>query len=211
MDRTRPASFVVAAAVLALAAPPAAGQVVQVTVGVTPNCPYGLPACWSGARPALLGLDGVVSVTTVPDGYNCTADVRFKGKGLPDVAAWDLRFRAAVGGTHRLRGVELTVEGVARPAAGAVLLDVPGLADPLPLAPLEHKLQWNVGKRAARQPEPDEKAAYQTLAAALARRGPGTGPLTVRATGPLHGTGRDRRLELREFFTAEPEPTGGRP
>lgn len=177
---------------------PALAQVKEVNVGVTPTCPYGLGGCWAGAYDSLNHLDGVESVTTVPNTYNCTADVTLKGQDLPDPEAWSKQFHSRVGQAYEFRGVEVTVVGTIARKGDGLALTAPGLKQPITLAPLRHKLQWNFNKGAARQPEPDEKAAYDQLAAKLKESN--REDLKVQLTGPLRKGDSGTELEAREFF-----------
>src|SRR6516225_6135458 len=134
-----------AAALVALVLWPAAAgaQVREVVVGVTPTCPYGIKACWAGAYEALGRMAGVASVDKSPDAYNCTGAVRLKGKGLPDPDKWAAQFKAVVDRAYLFRGVEVTVEGKLQATKDGLAVRIPGVAAPLPLAPLKNKLQWN--------------------------------------------------------------------
>jgi hypothetical protein len=196
----RPFEAAATLAVVLLAARPEAAQVTEVVVGLTPSCPYGLSACWGGAREGLERLKGVVSVAAVPDAYNSTAAVRLKGDGLPDVDGWAKQFKEHVGNVYVFRGVELTADATVRDKDGVLLLEVPGAGQELPLAKLEHKLQWNFKKGARRQPEPDEAAAYEQLAAKVRAAKAG---LRIQVTGPLWKTAKGYVLEVREFSLEE--------
>src|SRR5258708_1570 len=79
---------------------PLHAQVTSIVVGITPTCPYGYPGCYPGAREALSELPGVKSVSSVPDVYNCTAEVMLKHEGLPAIASWPENFKKRVGNTH---------------------------------------------------------------------------------------------------------------
>ncbi len=191
-----------ALALLALWPAAAAAQVREVSVGVTPSCPYGIKACWAGAYEALGRMEGVQSVATSPDAYNCTAAICLKAQGLPDPEKWATQFKAAVDQAHVFRGVEVTVDGALEETDGGLGVRVPGVDAPLRLAALRNKLQWNGKKGAARQPEPDEKDAYEALAAA--NKGEKAGAVKVQVTGPLRKEGAVYVLEVREFFRVGP-------
>lgn len=194
-----------AAVIAALApfveAPPAAGQIQDVSVGVTPSCPYGISACWGGAFDALKRLDNIAWVSSAPDPYNCTAQVRLKESKQPDPTHWAEQFQAVVGENHRFRGVEITIRGTVHKRKDNLVLESPGMP-PLPLVPLEHKLQWNFRKAAPRQPEPDEQAAHKQLTKLVRKNGETT---TVEVTGPLRPTEQGLALEVREFFQQAPD------
>jgi hypothetical protein len=183
---------------LALSPRPASAQVREVVVGITPNCPYGIKACWGGAHEGLRKLEGITSVDTSPDAYNCTGGVRLKGKGLPDPDKWAAQFKEAVDQNYAFRGVEVTVEGVLEKKEDGLTIRVPGIDEPLHLAALHNKLQWNFKKGAARQPEPDEKDAFDALSCVVKiSKGPGA---KIVATGPLRKEANGYVLEVREFI-----------
>ena len=183
--------------VFLLAAVPSSAQVVEVRVGVTPQCPYGLEACWGVAREGLLNLEGVESIASYPDTYNCTAIVKLKHKRLPALDQWPKQFKKNVGEIQLFRGVEITIRGEVEKQADAFALSAPGLSQAIPLEPLQHKLQWNFKKKAYRGPEPEEKEAYKHLAAMQTQK---DRPRKFEITGPLRKTSRGFVLEVREFF-----------
>jgi hypothetical protein len=187
---------------LTLATPKLKAQVMEVTVGITPSCPYGIGACWSGAYEALGSLDGITSVSESPDAYNCTARVYIKGSGLPEAGRWVEQFKSRVGRIYEFRGVEVTLEGTIEARGDALVVRVPGVAEPVALKPLAAKLQWNFRKGKARQPEPDEKDAYQQLA--QNKSAAGSRAFTVQVTGPLEQTTAGFSLQVREFFPMAP-------
>jgi hypothetical protein len=156
-------------------------------------------------------LEGVEAVAAVPNAYNCTAQVRVRGGGLPDVDRWARQFKAAVGDVYVFRGVEVTVSASleTKGKGGTPVLQVPGLKQSIALAPLQHKLQWNFKKRSARQPEPDERDAYRELAARARDHDAATGRLTIQVTGPLRMTDKGYVLEVREYFLAGDRPKKG--
>lgn len=189
-------------------AAPAKAQVTEVVVGVTPSCPYGIKGCWSGAYGALGRLEGVASVAKNPDAYNSTAEVYFKGPGLPDVKKWSEQFKSIVGEIYVFRGVEVTILASIEEKNGNLVLRMPGFNERITLAPLQNKLQWNFKKGAARQPEPDERKAYRKLAA---KKNKAKGEdFQVEVTGPLRQTDQGLVLEVREFFLISPEAKGRR-
>ncbi len=179
-------------------------QIHEVVVGVTPSCPYGIKACWAGAYHALGRIDGVESVSTTPDAYNCTATIRLKPEMLPDPERFATAFEKMVGKAYVFRGVEVTVEGTVEKAGDSLTLRVPGIPQPVNLIPLQHKLQWNFKKTAARQPEPDERDA---LAQLILKSKDATSPCKVHVTGPFTRTDHGYSLEVREFIANN--PTGG--
>jgi galactose oxidase len=189
-------------ALLALALWPglAVAQVHEIVVGITPTCPYGIKACWAGAYEALGRIEGVQSVSTTPDAYNCTANLRLKPQVLPDPVKWAATFKTMVDRAYVFRGVELTVEGTVEAVGDALALRVPGIPQPIALAAFSHKLQWNFKKRAARQPEPDERDAIDQLVRKA--KDVGNAPFKVQVTGPFTHTEQGYVLEVREFTPA---------
>jgi galactose oxidase len=186
----------------ALWADPAIAQVQEVVVGITPTCPYGIKGCWAGAYEALGRIDGVQSVAKTPDAYNCTASLNLKSQTLPDPDAWAATFKTIVDKAYVFRGVELTVDGTVEKAGDGLALRVPGITQPIALASLRNKLQWNFKKSAARQPEPDERDAMSQLA--LKAKDVGNAPFQVQVTGPFKKTDHGYVLEVREFTHSNP-------
>jgi hypothetical protein len=187
---------------------PVRAQLTEVVVGITPHCPYGFPGCWAGAKEALEHLDDMLIVASTPDIYNCTARVHLKHSGLPDLVKWPKQFNTMVGTAHSFRGVEVTVMALVADKDGKLILQTPGLKQDITLAPLQHKLQWNFKKGAARQPEPDEQEAYRKLAAQT-KKAKGN-EFNVEVTGPLRETDQGFVLEVREFFLIYSQANGRR-
>jgi hypothetical protein len=179
----------------------AAAEVKEVIVGVTMTCPYENAIegnCFSGAHLALLQIEGVKSVDQRADSYNCTARVQLEKNALPDPDEWKKQFTDRVGQACLFRGIEVTVVGAVEASDGGLALRVGGIERPIKLQPLQHKLQWNARKGAARQPEPDERDAYDQLFAK--KDAPGNQLSSVRVTGPLLKTETGLTVEVREFF-----------
>ena len=180
---------------------PLVAREIEVVLGITPACPYGITACWAGACEALGELEGIKKVAKDPDAYNCTADVLVKDGFFPDPARWQEQLAALVGKQHILRGVEITAGGVLEREGGELVLKLKA-GRTLRLGELRHKLQWNFVKQRPRGPEPEEAEAYRTLIDRLARQPKGK-PLEVRITGPLLQQDKEAVLEVREFLTFE--------
>jgi galactose oxidase len=181
----------------------ASAQVREVVVGITPTCPYGLEACWAGAYEALMRMDGVKSVAKVPNGFNSTATIRMRSEGLPDPDQLALQFKSFVDEAYVFRGVEVAIKGVLDSKDGNLVLSAPGVKQEITLAPLQNKLQWNFKKRSARQPEPDEKDAYQQLV--TAKKEAKADAFRAEVVGPLRKTAKGMILEVREFFLLTPQ------
>jgi hypothetical protein len=155
-----------------------------VEIGVTAACPYGISACWGGAYQALTKLNGVAVVRPIPNADDSTAYVYLNNDGLPDLDHWPAQFARTANGTHLLRGVEITLEGVVH-AQGDVLTLLGDYARPsVRLAPLqaEEKIQWDHQTGALKPPTPEERTAFADLQASVERAG---GALNVLITGPL--------------------------
>ena len=103
-------------------------QLLDVNVGITPACPYGLSACWGGAEQGLTRMTGVTWVTHKPDASNSLAEVKLTTAMLPDLSKWNDQFHAVVGQVYAFRGVEVVVRGtVSRSAAGELQITIPGI------------------------------------------------------------------------------------
>jgi hypothetical protein len=172
-------------------------QITNVTVGITPACPYGLAACWGGAREALGNLDGVKAVLGNPDGTNCTACLQLSTSSLPDPDQWREQFSSGVGEAYVFRGVEVTILGSVEEKQGHLLLSAPGSSQTVRLVPLRDLLQWDFRNQRARKAADDERKACKRLAAQLKACKMKT--LEMRLTGPLKTTAQGPVLEVREF------------
>ncbi len=176
----------------------------EVVVGITPSCPSGATACSANISAALLKLNGVGSISSPLESYNCTAQVRLK-KGrnpLPDVRKCQEEFKSFVGESYVFRGVEVTIDGRLERKDGKLFLRLEGFPRPVAISALKHKLQWNYLKGRARGPEDDERTAYKQLER-KSKASKGT-MLKVRLTGPLQTTDNGAVLEVREFFLLAP-------
>jgi galactose oxidase len=182
------------------AASSAWGQVISVTVGIQPRCPYGLGACWPEAYDGLRLIDGVKSVDTRPSLETWTGTIRTKDDALPDPAAWSRAFTAIVGGTFGFRGVEVTVEGDIVDENGHLTLKVSGSGTVLRLAPLGRKIQWDPEKKCEQAATAAERTAYRRLADRAKTSSPGKSA-RVRIIGPLDGPapGRPPIVSVRDF------------
>ena len=171
----------------------------EVVVGITPNCPYGMKSCWPNAKAALERIGLVKRIDDV-DYYNCTAGLLMKEPGLPDVEKLRKEFTALMGGNYVVRGIEITLKGTLEMKEGVLHLTSETPALSLPLAKLEHKLQWNYHKQRARGPEDEERVAYEELLEKV--RLSGATKIKAAVTGPLHTSapGTAPVLEVREYM-----------
>jgi galactose oxidase len=180
----------------------AAAKGTRVVVGITGTCPYGIAACWGGAREALYRLEGVDLVTPIPNADDSTAEVFLEDERVPALDRWDEQFRSIVSGRYELRGIEVTLQGVIDERDGKLFLAGSGQRPEVQLAPLaaQDKIQWDHAAKTRRPLEEGEMLAYGTLAAA-ARNLPDGQQLTV--TGPLKQTDTGTQLRVRLFRSAE--------
>jgi hypothetical protein len=180
----------------------AAAKGTRVVVGITGTCPYGIAACWGGAREALYRLEGVDLVTPIPNADDSTAEVFLEDERVPALDRWDEQFRSIVSGRYELRGIEVTLQGVIDERDGKLFLAGSGQRPEVQLAPLaaQDKIQWDHAAKTRRPLEEGEMLAYGTLAAA-ARNLPDGQQLTV--TGPLKQTDTGTQLRVRLFRNAE--------
>jgi galactose oxidase len=175
-----------------------------IVVGVTPTCPYGISACWGGAYEALSRLPGVRKVLPLPNAYDSTAFVYLHNGGLPDLDAWAVHFKEIANGTHLLRGVEVTLEGMVRSQAeDSLILSGTDHRPPVLLSPIlpGDKVQYDATKKSPKPLEYAEQAAWQELQKQTSSAG---GSLTATVTGPLLKNGDNYMLEVREFAIEHP-------
>jgi hypothetical protein len=181
---------------------PVQGRVVDIVVGVTPNCPEGFQVCWSESYQALTELEHVTSVASKPDPYNCTATIQVKDADLPPVSRWREQFEAKMQGRATFRGVEVTLEGTVAIEGDNLLFRSTDVSASVILLPFENKLQWNFRKRRQRGAEESEKTEYAELLKAV--HAAGKNPVLVRIVGPLSNRGSNATVEVRELFLLAP-------
>ena len=126
-----------------------------------------------------------------------TCEIQMQDGRLPDIAGLERHLRNGRVGAS-LRGVEAIVEGSLAEEKGEILLRVSGTGQIVRLAPLRHKVQWDVAAKREQSPTDAERNAYVRLRARWRRQ-----PLPVRVTGPLTQSpdARYYTLEVREFDT----------
>jgi hypothetical protein len=172
----------------------------RVTVGVTPQCLYGLGPCWAGAYAALTVLSGVAEVRPIANAEDSTAEVYLGDEGLPDLESWPEEFARATNGSYDFRGVEVTITGLVQQHNGTLHLTGPSFDHPVTLKPLVSgvKVQWDREAREARPVTDGEFAAYQEVEAR-------TGEVEqMRVTGPLTKTDTEWILYVRVVEPVEP-------
>ncbi len=167
-----------------------------VEVGVTAACPYGISACWGGAYQALTGLQGVEVVRPIPNADDSTAYVYLDHDGLPAINEWSAQFARTANGTHLLRGLEMTLDGVVQAQGSGLILLGNESRPSIALAPLEaeNKIQWNHQTGSLKPMAPEEKSAFAELEAQVRLAG---ATLNVSVTGPILMGGK--LLQVRKF------------
>ncbi|MDP9049950.1 MAG: galactose oxidase early set domain-containing protein, partial [Acidobacteriota bacterium] len=172
----------------------------QVVVGITPACPYGISACWAGAHDGLNHMSGIEQVWPTPDGNDSTASVYLERDTLPDIDLWRMQFAAQANGSYQLRGIEMTLVDMVTDTDGLLTLRGNETRPDVTLAPLQapHKVQWSFQTRENWPVTPDEETAYARLSAQLVEAPAGA---TVRVVGPLKKNGDEFYLEVRDFST----------
>ena len=177
-----------------------------VVVGVTPICPYGLAACWGGAYEGLKNMTGVRLVRPMPNSQDSTAFVYLDNDGLPDIVAWPADFAQIANAVHRLRGVEVNIEGLVKDLGGDTLvLQGDGARPSVLLQPIQpsDKVQWDAAKASPQPLSPDEEKAYANLAEQVTNS---KGSLRARVIGPLQKSGLGYILRVRQFSIPEHAP-----
>jgi galactose oxidase len=166
----------------------AAATRLPVEVGITAACPYGISACWGGAYQALAGLQDVEVVRPIPNADDSTAYVYLKHDRLPDVNNWPAQFARIANGTHLLRGIEVTLQGIVKMQGDALTLLGNDHRPDLILAPIqpENKIQWDHQTGALKPLLSEEQTAFADLKARVLRA---DNPLTALLTGPLLAPG----------------------
>jgi galactose oxidase len=175
-----------------------------VVVGVTPTCPYGLSACWSGAYEALQHLSGVRLVRPVPNAEDSTGFVYLKHDGLPDLDAWPAEFASIANGVHRFRGVEVTLADVLQTNQGnTFVIHGNDIRPPVLLEPIEasDKIQWDAAKGSVKPLDPIEQDTYLRLQQKVKDAG---GSLKASVTGPIKKSDTRYILKVRTFSIPDP-------
>jgi hypothetical protein len=166
------------------------------------RCPYGLAACWAGAKQSLAKLDGVSLVEQQADAKTSTAGLWLIGTGLPDLERWMPQFEAAANGSYDIRGFEVSVAGTLRRHGTALELRVDGDTVRLERLGESQKVQWDWDRKAREPIAPAEADAFARLLATSKPKG----AVQVMVTGPLrleHGT---PVISVREFSASPPKP-----
>jgi hypothetical protein len=128
-------------------------------------------------------LSGVKAVSARCDPKSWTAVIHLKDVALPDLKTWRQEFRAVVGESFALVGVEAAIDGQLVEVNGAPALKVSGSNVVLRLEPLKQKVQWDPERKCPQEPTREEKEAHRRLADRWA--GSGRPPAKVRIVGPL--------------------------
>jgi hypothetical protein len=115
-----------------------------------------------------------------------------------DISHWQQDFEKTANKAYGFRGVELTIKGKAQALDNRLTLNSQDVPEPIELAPLKHKLQWNFRKGRAREREPEEAAAYDQLLTMCCKNKDRAAEVLV--TGPLRNDKAGLVLEVRESF-----------
>jgi hypothetical protein len=166
-------------------------------LGIKVSSPYGLGEPWSEARTSLQQFNGITHVASLPDSVQCTARIQTKDGQVPDLVALGTQL-GRIGIGAELTGVETTLEGQLVRQNGQLALKLSGVAQPIPLAPLTHKIQWDTRQQRVAAATSKELSAYQQLAAQ-------SQSAVVRLTGPVIQP-LDRSWTLLEVRAFEVDP-----
>jgi hypothetical protein len=173
-----------------------------VRVGLTSRCPYGLAACWAGAKQSLAKLDGVSLVEQQADAETSTAGLWLIGTGLPALARWIPQFKDSANGSYDIRGFEVSVAGALRRRGTALELTVDGQAVRLEHLGESEKVQWDWDRKAREPVAPAEADAFKRLLVASKP----SGATQVMVTGPLRLEQGTPIISVREFSAPSPKP-----
>lgn len=123
-----------------------------------------------------------------------------KEKRLPDLAALSQRLREMRLGAS-LGGVEATVVGVLEEKASQLVLELSETGERLHLAPLRHKIQWDLEKQQEHPITRREQTALARLRGQLER-----GTRQFEVVGPLVNENERVHLEVRSFRLLSDDP-----
>jgi hypothetical protein len=168
-------------------------------LGLRVNSPYGLGERWSELRECLLRFPAIEHVADTPAGDSSTVTIRTRDGQIPDLPALNAHLHSAALGAEAT-GIEATVEGRLTRWQGRLALKISGSDQPLPLAGLVSKIQWDHRQQHAMPASLMERNACDRLAGRSTFLSP-----RMRVTGPVVRTpdGQWALLEVREF---DPNP-----
>jgi hypothetical protein len=135
----------------------------------------------------------------MPNAKDSTGFVYLKDAALPDIEAWPAEFAKIANAVHRIRGVEISAEGVVRDlGGGAVIIQGDDSRPAILLQPIEpgDKIQWNATNASPQPLTPDEQQAYESLEKEVKER---SSSLQATVTGPLQKSGQGYVLKVRHF------------
>ncbi len=171
----------------------------DINLGMRVSSPYGLGEPWSEARTSLQKFRGISGVAELPDSVNSFARIQTANGRVPDFAALNA-YVAGIGIGAEIRGAEIALDGHIVQQNGQLALKLAGVSQNLPLAPMTHKIQWDLRQQRDAEPTTQEREAYERLAALSTR--PNT---PVRITGPVVQTADGwTLLEVRVFEVNPP-------
>jgi galactose oxidase len=169
---------------------------IDVEVGLTPTCPYGLAACWGAAYEALSTLPGALNIGDVPDPKACTAQVIIDGAKITEVYDWRQKFEKIANASYEYRGIELTIVGVCSKRGIDLYIELKN-GERLLLQPIQaaHKIQWDAATGTPVALEEEEKVAFVQLQQIMQSL---TSP-HIRVVGPSYLQGSQPVVEVRQF------------
>ena len=142
----------------------------------------------------------------MPNSQDSTAFVYLDNDGLPDIVAWPADFAQIANAVHRLRGVEVNIEGLVKDLGGdTLILQGGGTRPSVLLQPIQpsDKVQWDAAKASPQPLSPDEEKAYANLAEQVTNS---KGSLRATVIGPLQKSGLGYILRVRQFSIPERAP-----
>jgi hypothetical protein len=169
----------------------------RIELGIDPACPYGLSACWGGARETLTRLEGVGRVDPIPHSSGFTASVYMPDNGLPDFARWTEQFKAELRQSYGLRGFEADLIGtVERREGDNIVLVAEGVRTEVDLVQLQEnaKVQLDIGQNRPQSLTDEERGAFSKL---KSQANPATGPRRI--IGPIKQEGGRYTLQVRKL------------
>ena len=142
-------------------------------------------------------LEGVEWVSETADTNAWTCQIRYKGHRLPDLVALRKYLEETMRAGARLYGVEATLQGHLVTQEGVLGLELSDTKEVLHLAPLQHKIQWDMKQKREAPTSEREKSAFSLLEVFATKKPKGL----VRIVGVLEQKLEDKRfiLEVREF------------
>jgi hypothetical protein len=187
--------------------PDATAQIHSVTLGIRTHCPYGIRGCWPEIRDGLEATSEIESIIGEPDVKTDTCEVKMRGDWTADPAMFQRNFTSMRIGVD-VRGVEIVAEGILELQEKKLVLRINEKDEPVELAALIQKVQWDRERKQAQGATQSEKQAFTKLKKLFQRK-----PVRVRVVGPLVFAEKEepgkRILQVRKFDLLEADPKKG--